>query len=283
MIVCSLFLILLLLFPEITGCGSKNGLFLWATVLVPSLLPFSVLTSLLRTKLAKTRWKWILLVAGLLSGYPIGAKVVTDLYHDGALSYEQCLFFLCSINNPSPMFVLSFVGDNILHLGTGKYLFYLCLVFSSFLSSFCLMQLLRFHAPNRTTACSHTDSNPSFIEEWDTQICNSALLLIKIGGYIMFFSILTEFINHLIFLPVTVRLPLCGLLEITTGNVMINTAGLSPHMQIILSLAFTAFGGLCATAQTNSGIRNTGLSIFPYLGAKLLSAIFAALFGFIFW
>ena len=42
-----LLLFILLLFPEAAAQGSKNGLILWATVLVPSLLPFSILTSLI--------------------------------------------------------------------------------------------------------------------------------------------------------------------------------------------------------------------------------------------
>lgn len=132
LILCFLLLALLLVFPETAAEGGRNGLVLWATVLVPSLLPFSILTSLLRKKLQGNRLCYLLLTAGILSGYPIGAKIAGDLYNDGSLTKKQAVFFAGAINNPSPMFVIFFVGESLLHLGSGKYFFILpcsCLLF----------------------------------------------------------------------------------------------------------------------------------------------------------
>lgn len=287
LILCFLLLALLLVFPETAAEGGRNGLVLWATVLVPSLMPFSILTSLLRKKLQGNRLCYLLLTAGILSGYPIGAKIAGDLYQDGSLSKKQAVFFAGAINNPSPMFVIFFVGDSLLHLGSGKYFFYLTVLLSAVLGSICfylLTPLFQGRFSLHVTSSGHPPvSDSTFSEQLDEEISASALLLIKIGGYIMLFSILARMIQGITGLPSFFQVPLCGLLEITTGNAMICGSGISHHAKIILCLAFTAFGGLSAAAQTNSVLRNTGLSIIPYVFIKLLSSLFALLFGFLLW
>lgn len=287
LILCFLLLALLLMFPETAAEGGRSGLVLWATVLVPSLLPFSILTSLLRKKLQGSRLCYLLLTAGILSGYPIGAKITGDLYHDGSLTKKQAVFFSGAINNPSPMFVIFFVGENLLHLGPVKYFFYLTVLLSAFLGSVCYYLLSplfqgRFSL-HVTSSGGPSSPDLSFSEQLDAEISSSALLLIRIGGYVMLFSILARMLQSIPILPSVCQIPLCGLLEITTGNAMICGAGISHHAKIILCLAFTAFGGLSAAAQTNSVLQNTGLSIIPYVIIKLLGSLFALLLGIFLW
>lgn len=302
-------LFILLLFPETAAAGSKSGLILWATVLVPSLLPFSILTSLIRRYMAEKPYHthtkqfmcqgrtqriagfrtsphtYLLLAAGILSGYPIGAKIAGELYLDGSLTYKKALFFAGFTNNPSPMFVLFFVGGNTLHLASGTYLFYGLMLLSSFLGSLCFTLA----APR----ISHrTDRQPRprteaggelpFSKVIDAEISACALLMIKIGGYIMLFSILASLMRDLPLIPYYAKLFLGNLLEITTGNAMTAEAALPHNIKTILSLAFTSFGGLSAAAQTNSVLQNTGLSLFHYLIMKFLGGLFALLLGCLF-
>lgn len=278
-------LFILLLFPEAAAQGSKNGLILWATVLVPSLLPFSILTSLIRRYMKNNPFRYVLLAAGILSGYPIGAKISGELYADGSLSYTRALFFAGFTNNPSPMFILFFVAENTLHLGSGRYLFYALLLLSSLLGSLfvCLFTARRRtekrQCPVRTKTAS--PKKQSFSEVIDAEISSSALLLIKIGGYIMLFSIFTTLLTRLPVIPFHAKLFLGSILEITTGNAMISGAPFSGHTKIILSLAATAFGGLSAAAQTNSVLQHTGLSFLHYVLMKLCAGLIALLLGFI--
>ena len=248
LLLCFLFLFILLLFPETAAEGSKSGLLLWAGVLVPSLLPFSVLTSLIRRTMQGRRCQYLLLAAGILSGYPIGAKVAGELYKDGMLSREKALFFAGFTNNPSPMFVIFFVAGSMLGMDSGQYLFYALVLLSSLLGSLCFLLFTKKSRLPRTktvadaapatavpanpaVASSPTvvvspsvpaspavASNPtvvvsssvpavsgtprvksaeSFSRMIDAEIASSALLLIKIGGYIMFFSIFATLLRQL--------------------------------------------------------------------------------------
>lgn len=278
-------LFILLLFPESAAAGSKNGLILWATVLVPSLLPFSILTSLIRRYMEGKPYHFLLLAAGILSGYPIGAKIAGELYLDGSLTYKKALFFAGFTNNPSPMFVLFFVAGNTLHLGSGKYLFYALVLLSSFLGSLCFTLFARRGSrhPDKLPHPKTASAEPlPFSKIIDAEISASALLLIKIGGYIMLFSILATLMRGLPLIPYYAKLFLGNILEITTGNAMTADAPLPHNIKTILSLAATSFGGLSAAAQTNSVLQNTGLSLIHYLIMKLFGGLFALLLGFLF-
>ncbi len=275
---------LLLLCPEAASEGSKNGLTLWATILVPSLLPFSVLTALLRTYVQGTRYKYFLFLAGILSGYPIGAKIAGELYSQGSLSHRQATFLAGATNNPSPMFVLFFIAGKLLSLSSERYLFFAFMVLSSFLGSFVFVLL--FLPKNKvSTSCKITSTHrpsPNLMQEIDNEISASAHLLLKIGGYIMLFSIATALIQRLSFFPPGLRLFLCSILEITTGTTMLASCEFSETTKIILVLATTTFGGLSAAAQTNSVLQKTGLSMSHYIAMKGLNSIFALLFSILF-
>lgn len=297
LILLFLLLFLLLLFPETATEGSKNGLILWATVLVPSLLPFSVLTSLVRQKIQGTPLKYLLLTAGILSGYPIGAKISGELYRDGALSQKESLFFAGFTNNPSAMFVIFFVAENLLHLSNEKYIFYLFVLLSSLAGSLTFVLLSHIFQKKNQPPCRQVSvpgislpkanvslpkSPVSIGETLDAEISASALLLLKIGGYIMMFSILTAMLQKVTFLPLPIKLLIGGLLEITTGNAMLCQTAFPHSIKIILSLAITTFGGLSAAAQTNSVLQNTGLSFIHYVIIKLLSSGYAVLLAVLF-
>ncbi len=285
-------LLLLLLFPEVTAEGAKTGLVLWASTLVPALFPFSVFTSLLRRSLQGKKGQWLLLFAGLLSGYPMGAKLSGDLYDDGALSKEKAFFFIGLTNNPSPMFILYFVAGNCLHLGGRRYLFFLLLLLSSLLGSLTWLLYFRIrqrgqqHRPKPVCPASGPLSPSrqklSLTTILDDEIAAAAALLLKIGGYVMLFSIFTAWLCRLSFIPPAVRTLLCSILEITTGNVLISQQNISQSTKIILSLAATTFGGLSAAAQCSGILQKTGLSFHMYLIVKGLNAAFAALLAFLF-
>ncbi|MGN1206258.1 MAG: hypothetical protein ACI4SQ_04635 [Eubacterium sp.] len=270
----------LLLFPDTVCSGAKDGLFLWATVVLPSLFPFCLCTALIRCYTSSSFSKYFLLFAGILSGYPIGAKLSGELYQKGVLSYYDAIFFSSFTNNASPMFVIFFVGSSLLHLGTKSYIFYLLLLLSSLLGSLGSLFVLRktskqnFFLPVDKKK-KEAGKAPALFDQFDLELNNSAELLIKIGCYILVFSVLTSFIKKMTFwdsLPTSI---LCGILEITTGNHLLCHSLIDSPEKTALSLAITSFGGLCALAQTNSVIQKNGLSIIWYTGSKLLSAVFA--------
>lgn len=95
--------------------------------------------------------------------------------------------------------------------------------------------------------------------------------LTRLGGYIMLFSMIASLLQKLP-VPRVVTLILTGMVEITNGIAMLPDSGLPQSVQYVLTVVYTAFGGLSGIAQTSSMIRDTPLSIKRYCIAKLLLA-----------
>ena len=93
----------LLLYPQEALAASKEGMQLWLNVLLPVLLPFLILTGILiHTNMAgkllqpvEVIWNKVLgvsaagayaVIVGALCGYPVGAKITSDLYENHQIS-----------------------------------------------------------------------------------------------------------------------------------------------------------------------------------------------------
>lgn len=119
--------ICLVVFSKSNLTAATNGLTLWATCVVPSLFPFFVITNLLsHTKVVSFTGKLLdklmrplfnvpgvggfAFVMGLISGYPVGAKVVSDFRENGLVTKDEGERLLAFTNNSGPLFILSSVG-----------------------------------------------------------------------------------------------------------------------------------------------------------------------------
>ena len=110
--------------------AATNGLTLWATCVVPSLFPFFVISNLLsQTKVVSFVGRLLdklmrplfnvpgiggfAFVMGLISGYPVGAKVVSDFREQGLVTKDEGERMLAFTNNSGPLFIISSVGISL--------------------------------------------------------------------------------------------------------------------------------------------------------------------------
>ena len=122
--------ICLVIFSKSNLTATKNGLTLWATCVVPSLFPFFVITNLLsHTKIVSFTGKLLdrfmrpifnvpgigafAFVMGLISGYPIGAKIVADFREKGLITKDEGERMIAFTNNSGPLFIISSVGISL--------------------------------------------------------------------------------------------------------------------------------------------------------------------------
>lgn len=305
-----LFLSLLLIFPKIALTGAKSGLLLWFNTVLPTLLPFLIisnlivqfritdcLTSFFHPIVGKlfhiSKSACYPMIIGMLSGYPIGAKACGDLVRNHQISREEGQFLLCFCNNASPMFILSFVTMQCLHMESKGFLLLGVIYGSGILTGFLYRILFghtsknqhgtqkksRFSSDEAAEICITTDANspssPFLI--LDNTILNAFVIITKVGGYIILFSILAEIVQYIAWIPLIARYFIIGFLEITTGTAAIGISPFSFAQKIVLINALTAFGGLSSHAQTFSVIMHSGLSIKKYFIFKCINAGFAAM------
>ena len=130
-----IFIILILLIaivvnPAVYITSCLNGLVVWATVVLPALLPFmfftKTLTELGVADILATKFKLFpkifkvpsvaiyVFILSILSGYPVGAKIVADLYENGSITKEEAYKITTFTSNSGPMFILGSVGIGML-------------------------------------------------------------------------------------------------------------------------------------------------------------------------
>jgi hypothetical protein len=280
-----LFMLLLLLFPTAAVEGSKAGLLLWFQVLIPTLLPYFILTSLLRTLLPAGKSTVLFVSIGLFSGFPVGAKMVGEEYRLGNLTYRNSIFLLSFCNQASSVFILSFIGTHILRLGSFRYVFLLIVLVSSCLGSFFVSRLIKEKCTGmRPTLCkpdgSASGSLPLF-QKLDNIVLDSFIAITKIGGYVILFSVLAGFTAVITNKNPYIMVLTSGLTEVTIGANGLLTAFIPENHKIVLASVIVTFGGFSALAQTKSMISETGLSVTGYFICKLISAFFAVILSFL--
>jgi hypothetical protein len=272
----ALFLILFLVYflgnPSAAIAASSRGLNLWFTQLLPTLLPFSVISYVvLASGLLSCGKKGIsregyVLLCGFLFGFPIGSKLAADLYREGQLSRRNATILCCFANNLSPAYMAAALGE-MLALPVRGRLYLLLYGIPLFL---CLVSLLFWGKPaqpqKNTASGFHLD-----MQIVDAGIINGFETLIKICGYIVIFSLLSEMLQTIPHLDGLPGLVLIGFTEVTNGIAALSQAGLSDGSTCLLALLFLSLNGLSGFFQTASLLGGTDLSIRQYAAGKLLA------------
>ena len=267
-VVLSVFLLLgfMFAFPKLTLEASREGLLLWFRTLLPTLLPFMILSNFLirfnciEKILNPFRKIWAAILGlspygayayllGLLCGYPMGAKLTADLY-----SQKELLL---------PSFTILYLSD------------YLCSLFfrayyrtESNNERFCVS--FDRQDKNKKTETSPTYPLGTLI---DASIMNGFETITKLCGYILLFSILAKAINQFWYLAPMGKYLLLGTVEISTGLAQIAASTLSFPWKFSLLLSFTSFGGICILFQTKGVLNQSHLSLRPYLAGKALNFV----------
>lgn len=293
-----LFLTLLLffLFPSITFQGCKNGLSLWLFTVLPSLFPFMLISNIILSLHMTTYVDHLFLpvcklffpvtstyplVIGTLSGYPMGAKTCNDLITHHIISKEEGQFFLSLCNNASPMFITCYIAQQCLHISHLRYFCFFIILLSGWIAGIAIFYLTSAKKEKRKTFQNSTSNHKppydadslSLIQTFDSSIINCCVVLLKIGGYIVLFSILSEFIFTIPWIPSFHKTILACFFEITVGIYKLSHLNISLNLKIALGLAFTSFGGLSSIIQTKSVMISSRLSIKKYIIGKILQAL----------
>lgn len=290
----------MLIFPQAVFSGAEEGLLLWFRIIFPTLFPFLVVTSLLLssgglnliTRLFGGLFRRIFRVtqngafavlAGFLCGYPMGAKVTADLLRAEKISDREARYLLSFCNNTSPVFIINFIvwktfGDERLMLPT-----LLILIGSPVLMSFIFRRIYlkgRHPFPEPSAALKEKKTRFDF-SVLDSCMMNSFEAIVKVGGYIILFSVLLSLLEELSGQN-SILMAAAPALEVTNGILLLSSSVSDPGLRYAAVLGLTSFGGLCSAAQTQCMLEGTGLSVIPYIIQKLTTAAAASLLSFIY-
>ena len=311
----------LLIFSKSNLPAIKSGLQLWANSVIPSLFPFFVATELLMHTNIINHLGILLnkfmrplfnvpgegafaFIMGIISGYPVGAKIASNFRKNNICSKEECERLLSFTNNSGPLFIIGTVGI-LMFKNTSIGI----LLFITHLLACVSVGIRSWKRTSSTLASSKNLFNNqkkqsvhlyNLGEILSESITNSISTILLIGGFIVIFSSIisilnaTGILNYIsnIFVPLFnflnidfnfIKPLLSGILEITTGiNNISNIACKKLSINIIFTSFLLGFGGISILLQVWSITSKTDLSIKPYLYGKILHGLLAATYTYIF-
>lgn len=281
---------LILLFLSHAGMTAeltRESLYLCASSVIPALFPLMVLSSCfvaldcaeaLRRPLSPLMHRLFrcsgsggtALILGLLGGYPLGARTIGDLLRSGDISgpEAQRLLFFC--NNAGPAFIFSVAGMHCFgskRAGAALYMIHiLAAVMTGILCCRCNTPTLSCSDRSVSKVRKNPKRPTSAVVEC---IAGAGITAVQITAFVTFFRVLLQSLQQL----TRIHHPLLlGFAELTCGILELGET----EQDFIMAAALLGWGGLSVHCQTAAVLDGTGLSLRPYLAAKLLHALLSA-------
>lgn len=243
-------------------------------------------------------------IMGIISGYPMGAKIVSNFKKHGICTNVEAERMLAFTNNSGPLFIIGTVGVGLFKDTTTGVLLFITHILACLTVGF----LFRWWKFSKKRNKKDIENSISYIpsisatnlgEILASSIINAVNTIFLIGGFIVLFSVIISILNASKILnlasdfisPITnfFGIPdsyskgiLTGILELTNG---VSIVSVIPNKEISTGIIICAFllgfGGISIALQILSIISKEKISIKPYLIGKLLQGSFAALYTYI--
>ncbi|MEE1042621.1 MAG: hypothetical protein UH854_01520, partial [Clostridia bacterium] len=284
-------LIGLVLMPQICMGAAVNGINLCLGVVVPSLFPFFICSKILvKNGFAQMVSKPLhfimrpvfnvpgcgafVFVLGILSGCPVGAKTVTDIFSRNMCTRAEAQRMLCFCNNSGPLFVIGSVAIGMLGFEEVGIILYLSHIISAVLVGILMRFYKRSEAINKTSYYNN-DNNTDILS---SSVTESVSLTGYVCGFIIFFSVAIEIFKQSGLVEILCQRfydknimsgALYGMLEMTNGISALSSLAITPQLLGVVSFVL-GFGGLSVILQVYGIIKKYNLSIVVFSVAKLI-------------
>lgn len=307
---CACLLIFVLLHrPASMLAAAQESIHLWLTSLFPSLFPFMVACGILLRTGAGGRMGRILhplmhplfglngiaafpFFLGILSGYPMGAKITAQLYENGQIDEDEAQQILLLSNNPGIIFLICTIGAAFFGMPLFGYQLSVSVVLGSVTTAF----FRKFH--RKKTVFSQRTSPPVCCQDSSAEILSSAVsdamqTILLIGGYLILFRAFSEAMEEtglfdalsrlFCFLPFSTESlqGICsGILEMTNGTYILSQSSAPLRLRLTLTAFLVSFGGLSVLGQTFGVLSSVPIRKKDYCTGKLINALCSSLYAF---
>lgn len=300
---------LLLIYPEESSLGVRAGLMICYDLIIPSLFPFFVLSSLLVSlgfatllgnSLRKCMWPLFrlngscaaALILGAIGGYPVGVRTAAQLYEEQQCTKKDVLHLSAFCNNCGPAFLFSVAGVGIFSSKTVGFL-----LLGTHLAASCIVGILFRIYPfqkekDEAPAGETLQKTASFSSVFSDCIKDSFSSTLNVCAFVLLFSVLLRLascsgllslsadllsrILPTVFSPEICHSLIVGLFEISTGIYSLSDVCTSP-VALPLAAFILGWGGLSVHCQTLPFLNRCVSSLVPYFLGKLLQGLLAAI------
>jgi hypothetical protein len=262
----------------------KEGMNLAISCVIPSSFPFMIISDVYVTygkpenlRLLRKAFCSLLgfshkglapFICGNVGGFPIGAKMISDLYLSGELEKDDAERLLPLCNNPSCAFIVGGVGLGIYKDVRVGFILLCAVYFSTVICGI----LIRKERSYISISDDISRQNYSFIES----VKRAGGSSISIISFISLFSVITGIIKKHVKYP-PVLYVIFALIEVSgAAKYSSELVNFSPYIALSLTAFALGFGGICVGMQSSAFTLSAGLDMKKYYLIKLLEGVIAS-------
>ncbi len=279
-----------------------EGISLFALTVLPASFPYFFITAILSSmeltgkissKLSPITKKLFntggvtgyALFMSIISGYPLGAKIVSDLREENLISEEEAIRASSFCSTSSPSFLIGCVGS----LMFKSTVFGLYLFLSHILSAFTVGIIFSFYKRKSLPlkgGVLHAKKTDAILYE---SAFSSAISVLVVGSIITVFYTLTEIIFSLKILDPIINLLalvigknnasglVMGIIECTKGYSTLSANVNNFSLSLCVFLA--GFGGISVIMQSIAYLKKAKIKTATFLIAKILCAVLGVIYS----
>ncbi|NMA86282.1 MAG: sporulation integral membrane protein YlbJ [Tissierellia bacterium] len=296
--------------PQLSFKAASEGLMTWVNLVMPSLLPFFIISEILISigfvdiigKLLEPIMKPVFNLPGIstfpfsmsiVSGYPMGGKIVSNLRKNNRITKNEAERTLALSSTSGPLFMLGAIAVGMLSnpkLGP-------LILYPHYMGAISLGLIYSFKTDKkRSIKPNEIISKISSLKEHPpigfvlmNSVKNSMNSLFLIGGFIIFYTVVIEllfisrFMNLIYYvLPidkVILQGLLAGIIEITTGCKKIASSNLNLIGKITIINFLIGWSGISIHSQVLAFLSSTDIDIKKYIFTKFFHGLLSSIYG----
>lgn len=282
--VCLTLICLLLLFPGIAHEGTDLGVELFMEALFPYLLPYLILTQWFirltpnnRNSLSKFKLYFKTYGISALGGFPTGAATIAYLKKSNQISLREANILLSICHSPSPLFVLGFVGNDLLNDNRFSWQF----LFLYHAVSIIILTFVYYYYRQGSLDTVHITETHTTKQQnpFTSSIKDSIPTVLVVGSTIIFFTTIYTVVMHSVksFLPDIHNngmLLIAAMLEMTNGlKIGQQLFESQPTILLLLLATFLTSQSLSIHMQVAVIAKSEHISLKPYFLMRILYTI----------
>ena len=291
-----------------------NGFQVFFTNVFPALFPFFVFSkiltglncvgdfSMLFKKVTKKLYNTsgisaYVLFMSVISGYPVGAKVVSELYNENQLSKEEVNRVITFTSTSGPLFVIGTVGVSLLNSFKCGVIMLVCHIIASLINGL-IYRNKNYKKEKIETKYANNFIKPNINKVISESIYNSVISILLVGAYIVVFFVIISMLNNFcVFKPFIIVFEkfgidssisnaiLNGTVELTRGCIDVSMLDISLKLKTIICGTLISFGGLSVAFQGFAFLQNCNVKFLYYIKQKIshsvISLVLLIIFSFL--
>ncbi len=273
----------MVLLPQVAILSAQKGIALWASSVLPALFPFFICANFLSRlgvidKLNPAAFTFSMSV---MSGYPVGAKIIRDLRIRNCISLRDAKRLIAFCSTSGPTFMLGAVGIGMLgSLKAGIIIsaaHYLGALFNGIIFSL-----------RGGTIGGRKNVNTAKFANIADMLTEAILEALKSMGIILAYIVLFMFATDLIqfsgllnlFESIYSRAAVKGIFEMTVGCSSVAYTAVAFEAKTVMCAMLISFGGISIIGQSLSMLSGSGVPGTYFLLTKVMHAFWSGILAF---